>query len=76
MKHPAVRARPLNHTAGQMREFHAKRVRISLLAWRDNAYSLGFLDIMALAYALLKEWTDRVDSVDGINKFTVCSPKQ
>jgi hypothetical protein len=53
---------------GLMRELHAKGVRIPHIAGVAHAYSLGFWHIMPLASALLKKWTDRVDSVDGLVK--------
>jgi hypothetical protein len=52
----------------KMREPHAKSVKISPFHRGEYAFSLGFLHILPVAPALLKKWSNPVDSVDGLNR--------
>jgi hypothetical protein len=62
--------------SGQMREPHAKRVKISLLTRIGYTFSLGFRYILPVASALLKERQIRLTAWTVLVVFAVCLPKQ
>jgi hypothetical protein len=51
-----------------MREPHAKCVKIPPTPTMRHAYSLGFLQKPPVAPPLLRKYSIRVDSVDGIGR--------